>query len=199
MKRKWITLLAPLALVATMFPAAALAQTSATHPSGINARERRQQQRIRQGVRSGELTRREAERIEAREAKTNVDEAYARRSGGRLTAAERLRLQQQLNRNNRVIYKQKHDGQERGEHTESINARQSEQQKRIQQGEQSGALTRSEAERIEARQAKIGVDEAYARQSGGRFTTHERRRIQRELNHSNRAIYRQKHDSQTQH
>lgn len=200
MKQKRTILLGSLALVAaTIFPAATLAQTTSTHPSGIDARERRQQQRIRQGIRSGELTRREAGRLEARQARINVDEAYARRSGGKLTATERRRLQGELNRSNRAIYKQKHDEQERGEHPEGINARQKEQQKRILQGERSGALTEREAKQIEAREAKISVNEAYARQSGGRFTPRERRHIQRELNHSNRAIYRQKHDKQTQH
>lgn len=202
MKQKCTILLGSLALVAaTVFPATTLrAQTAAgTYPSGINARERREQQRIRQGIRSGELTRREAGQLEANQARIRVDEAYARRSGGQLTAAERRRLQGRLNRNSNAIYKQKHDRQERGDHPESINARQKDQQKRILQGERSGSLTRREAARIEAREAKISVNEAYARQSGGQFTSGERRRIQRELNHSNRAIYRQKHDKQTQH
>lgn len=201
MKQKRTILLGSLALAAaTIFPAATVLQaqttTAGTHPSGINARERRQQQRIRQGERSGELTRREAGRLEAGQARINVDEAYARRSGGKLTAAERRRLQGELNRSNRAIYKQKRDEQERGDHPQSINARQREQQERIRQGERSGSLTQREAQRVEAREAKIGVDEAYARQSGGKFTPRERRHIQRELNHSNRAIYRQKHDRQ---
>ncbi|MBO0801203.1 MAG: hypothetical protein J2P31_20480, partial [Blastocatellia bacterium] len=80
---------------------------------GINQRERDQQARIRQGVRSGELTRREAGRLEARQARIRANEAHARRSGGRFTAAERARTQRQLNRSNRQIYSQKHDGQAR--------------------------------------------------------------------------------------
>ncbi len=200
MKYKGITLLALLALVVAIFPTTMLAQTTAkTYPSGINWREVRQQRRIRQGERSGALTRREAARLEAREARLNVHEAYARRSGGRLTAAERRRLQAQLNRNNRAISRQKHDQQGRGTHTQSINERQSDQQKRILQGEHNGSLTESEAKRLEAREAKISVNETYARQSGGRFTPRERRRVQRKLNHSSRAVYRQKHDQQTQH
>jgi len=58
------------------------------------------------------LTRREAGRIEAREARIRVNEAYARRSGGRYTARERARTQRQLNRTSRGIYRQKHDRQE---------------------------------------------------------------------------------------
>lgn len=80
---------------------------------GINQREHNQQARIRQGVRSGELTRRETGRLEARQARIRVNEAYARRSGGKFTAAERSRIQRQLNRSNRQVYRQKHDGQAR--------------------------------------------------------------------------------------
>ncbi len=82
------------------------------HRYGVNARERHQQRRIRQGIRSGELTRREAGRLESREARIRTREAYARRSGGTFTPRERARIQRQLNRENRGIYHQKHDRQE---------------------------------------------------------------------------------------
>jgi len=49
---------------------------------GINSREYREQQRINQGIRSGELTRREARRLEAGLARIRIDERYARSSGG---------------------------------------------------------------------------------------------------------------------
>ena len=93
--------------------APAQAQGRCNHPRPINARERRQQERIRQGERSGELTRREAARLEAEQARIRVDEAYARRSGDGLTAKERARLERELNRSSKDIYKQKHDGQDR--------------------------------------------------------------------------------------
>jgi len=81
-------------------------------PHGINKREYRQQQRINQGIRSGELTRREAERAEAGLAKTKIDERYAK-ADGVVTPRERARLQRDLNRESRLIYRQKHDGQVR--------------------------------------------------------------------------------------
>ena len=93
--------------------AAVPAQAQSRHPRSINARERHQQQRIRQGIRSGELTRREAARLEAQQARIRVAEAYARRSGGGLTPQERARLQHALNRSSRQIYRQKHDRQDR--------------------------------------------------------------------------------------
>ncbi|HEX8069070.1 MAG TPA: hypothetical protein VF546_03900 [Pyrinomonadaceae bacterium] len=102
-------------VAALALPLSAAAQTRAERcrPRGINAREHRQQERIRAGVRSGELTRAEAARLEAEQARIRVYEAYARRSGGELTARERLRLERSLNHSSRDIYRQKHDGQDR--------------------------------------------------------------------------------------
>src|SRR5262252_4706522 len=72
---------------------------------GINHREYNQQQRIRQGVKSGELTRRETERLEAREARIRVDERFARRDG-HVSPRERARLNRELDRTSRDIYRQ---------------------------------------------------------------------------------------------
>ncbi len=116
MKATLYRLLAPATLVvAFVAPLAGTvqAQTVVQHPHSVNARERRQERRIHQGVRSGELTRREAGRLQAREARIRVDEAYARRSGGKFTARERARIQREENRASRRIYRQKHDRQDR--------------------------------------------------------------------------------------
>lgn len=82
-------------------------------PRGINHREYREQQRINQGIRSGELTRREAVRLEQRMARIRTDERYARMTGGGISPRERLRLERELNRESHAIYRQKHDGQDR--------------------------------------------------------------------------------------
>ena len=76
----------------------------------------------------------------------------------------------------------------------SIDRREHHQQLRLRQGIRSGELTRAEARRLEAEQARIRVDERFAK-SGG-FTTEERRRIQNELNKASRDINKQKHDRQ---
>jgi hypothetical protein len=95
-------------MVIALFPVMGMAQGRT-----INDRQRNQQQRIRQGIRSGELTRREAYRVQSRQARIGVREAYARRSGGEFTLRERARIQRQLNRSSRGIYRQKHDRQDR--------------------------------------------------------------------------------------
>jgi hypothetical protein len=81
-------------------------------PHGINKREYQEQRRINQGIRSGELTRREAERLEAGMARIRTDERFAR-ADGTVTPRERARLQRELNRESQGIYHQKHDGQDR--------------------------------------------------------------------------------------
>jgi hypothetical protein len=99
-------------LVAAVFVLGASA-VSMAGPRGINSREYREQHRINQGIRSGELTRREAERLEAGLARIRIDERYARSSGAGISPRERARLDRELNRESRGIYRQKHDGQDR--------------------------------------------------------------------------------------
>jgi len=85
--------------------------TLSAHPS-INQTERREQVRINQGIRSGELTRQEARRLEAEQARIRVDERFAR-ADGNLTSKERERLRNELSHASRDIYHQKHDRQDR--------------------------------------------------------------------------------------
>ena len=98
-------------LVVAVFVLGASA-VSMAGPRGINSREYREQQRINQGIRSGELTRREARRLEAGAARIKIDERFAR-SDGNLSPRERARLNRELNHESRGIYRQKHDGQDR--------------------------------------------------------------------------------------
>jgi hypothetical protein len=78
----------------------------------INQREHREQVRIRQGIRSGELTRPEARRLEAEQARIRVNERFDR-ADGKLTLKEREQLYKQLHHASHDIYRQKHDGQDR--------------------------------------------------------------------------------------
>ena len=82
-------------------------------PRPVNARQNRQERRIEGGIKSGELTRREAGRLAAEQAHLAVLEARARQSGGEFTTRERARLQRELNQSSRHIYRQKHDAPDR--------------------------------------------------------------------------------------
>lgn len=79
--------------------------------------------------------------------------------------------------------------------TPNIDKRQARQERRIQQGVNSGQLTPREAARLEKGQAKVQRMENKAR-ADGTVTAKERARIQREQNKQSRRIARQKHDAQ---
>lgn len=78
----------------------------------VQRRQVNQQQRIKEGVRSGELTRREAVRMEARQARIQHDKKVAK-SDGVVTPEERAKLNREQNAASRRIYREKHDAQKR--------------------------------------------------------------------------------------
>lgn len=76
-----------------------------------------------------------------------------------------------------------------------IDARQANQEQRIQQGVQSGRLTTQEAARLEKGEARI--DKAQARAAAdGTVTSNEQKHLAKMTHQESRAIYRQKHDRQ---
>ena len=83
-------------------------------------------------------------------------------------------------------------------HADSVNDRRHDQRQRIEQGVDSGQLTKREQYRLDGREARLHaqVDRDRSRH-GGHLTPSERRHLERDYNHTSRAIYRQKHDSQT--
>ena len=104
-----------IAVAGLMALAPMVTASAATAPKwqrkGIEARQRHQNARIERGERTGALTYRESERLERQEARIERQEDRYRYSGGRFTAAERARIQRELNRESRRIYREKHDGQ----------------------------------------------------------------------------------------
>ena len=80
--------------------------------------------------------------------------------------------------------------------TRRIDQREANQQKRIEQGEKSGALTKKEAKKLEKGQAHVQKMENKA-VADGKVTAKERERIEHAQNKQSREIYKQKHDKQT--
>ncbi|HYV45454.1 MAG TPA: hypothetical protein VFA20_11360 [Myxococcaceae bacterium] len=91
----------------------ALGMASPALAGELQRREVRQQERIAQGVQSGQLTARETARLERREAHAQNVIARDRVDGGGLTAREAAKDNRMLNRTSRAIYRQKHDAQRR--------------------------------------------------------------------------------------
>ena len=96
-----------LAILTLSLAMPAFAQTATPK---LDQREANQQRRIDQGVNSGQLTGKEAARLEKRADRLNAAEAKAK-SDGVVTKAERARLEREANRNSRVIAREKHDRQ----------------------------------------------------------------------------------------
>jgi len=86
----------------------ASAQTATPH---VTKRQLRQQARIEQGVRSGELTPRETRRLELQQGKIQADKRKAK-ADGVVTPAERAKLAREQNRASRTIYRLKHNERE---------------------------------------------------------------------------------------
>jgi hypothetical protein len=76
-------------------------------------REAKQQQRINDGVASGELTPAETARLEAQQARIKATVAKERADDGRLDAHERAKIERMQDRASRNINRQKHDSQKR--------------------------------------------------------------------------------------
>lgn len=176
------------------FSGAVLAQ------AGTIQRDVNQQNRIEQGLKSGELNTREAARLEREEARVERDQARAMQDG-KLSPAEKARLAREQNRVSRDIYREKHDAQKGDPSSASSQRMQADvqrninQQKRIDQGVASGQLTNREAGRLEGGQAKANRLQARAG-ADGHVTAGEQQRVQRAENRQSRRIHREKHDAQ---
>jgi uncharacterized membrane protein YebE (DUF533 family) len=96
-----------LAVLITAITLPAFAQTATP---GIDRREARQEKRIDQGVKSGQLTPSETAKLEKGKAHVDTMEAKAK-ADGVVTAKERQRIQHAQDVQSRKIHRQKHDRQ----------------------------------------------------------------------------------------
>lgn len=79
-----------------------------TNDPNIQKREQNQEKRIEQGVQSGQLTPKEAGKLEAKQAKIKQDEERMK-ADGKLTKAERKKLKREQNKASEKIYDKKHN------------------------------------------------------------------------------------------
>ncbi len=100
-----------LILAATMLSGAAiLAQETVTpkREAQVEHRANRQQKRIAQGVKSGQLTPKETVNLEQREAKLDKNIAKAE-ADGKITKKEQSQLNKEENKNSKKIFHKKHN------------------------------------------------------------------------------------------
>jgi len=103
---------AVLASALLIAPAAMLAQTPTPGANDYNINQRKvaQQDRIANGVKSGQLTAGETSRLEHQEAGINREERGMRaQDNGHLTKQDRSTLHGQQNQESRRIYRDKHN------------------------------------------------------------------------------------------
>lgn len=84
-----------------------------TFTPGLDGREDHQQERVYEGVQSGQLTPQEFYRLEGEQARIRGAEARMK-ADGRLDPAERARLNGMLDRSSRDIYRAEHNNRMAG-------------------------------------------------------------------------------------
>ncbi len=84
------------------------AQTPSTKTPVAHKRQQTQKHRVRQGVKSGELTAKETGKL-AGEVKENKEAKQAAKADGTVTGAERKEIHKSQNQTSRKIYRAKHN------------------------------------------------------------------------------------------
>ena len=161
----------------------------------VNDRRENQQDRIAQGVQSGQLTPGETSKIENQERGLNGEiRADKAANDGKLTEAEKKRINHQQNGLSKEIYRDKHNAASDHFGNSEVGRREENQQDRIAQGIKSGKLNAGQTANLEGREAGINREiKTDRRYNGGRLTNAERRQVNRQQNHVSKAIYRDKH------
>ena len=183
--------------IGALVSGAALAQGTATTVQ----RDVNQQQRIEQGLQSGQLTTGEAAKLEKQETKVETMQKNALKDGT-LTPAEKARLAKAQNATSASIAAQKHDAQVGNPNSASSKRMQADvqrnvnQQARIEQGVKSGQLTNTEVAKLERGQSHVTGKEAHAG-ANGHVGAAEQANIQAAENNQSARVYDKKHNATT--
>ena len=166
----------------------------------IAQRKENQQDRIANGVKSGQLTAGETANLESKEAAINGETRADRAAnGGKLTSDEKQQINQQQNQLSKQIYNDKHNANTAHYGNNEVGQRRENQQDRIAQGIKSGQLTAGETAKLENQQRGINQQVAADRAAnGGKLTSAEKQQINKEQNAASKNIYNQKHNNRTQ-
>lgn len=169
-------------------------------PGEIAQRKENQQNRIANGVKSGQLTAGETANLESKESAINGETRADRAAnGGKLTGAEKQQVNQQQNQLSKQIYNDKHNANTAHYGNNEVGQRRQNQQNRIAQGIKSGQLTAGETAKLENQQHGINQQVKADRQAnGGKLTQGEKKQVNKEQNAASKNIYNKKHNANTQ-
>jgi hypothetical protein len=207
---KWTVLLAAVLLLGTVSVGQDNSSTSTSTKSTTTApapgptiaqRKENQQDRIANGVKSGQLTAGETANLETKEAAINGETRADRAAnGGKLTTAEKQQINKQQNQLSKQIYNDKHNANTAQYGNNKVGQRRENQQDRIAQGIKSGQLTAGETAKLENQQRGINQQvKADRAANGGKLTPGEKSQINKEQNAASKNIYNKKHNLNTQH
>ena len=170
------------------------AQGKAYQPNG---REANQDQRISNGLKTGQMTSGEASRATAQQSRIDSQVSADRAAnGGKLTQQQRQQVNNEQNRASQNIYDKNHNGNTIAPN--AVDNREANQQQRQANGLRTGQDTSAEAARANARQA--GVDQQVHNDrtaNGGALNQQQRQQVNREQNANSNQVYNQKHNNQT--
>jgi hypothetical protein len=178
-------------------PATQSSATTTPNKPAINQRKTDQQDRIANGVQSGQLTAGETKNLESKEQGLNKEENNMRsQDDGHLTAADRSKINGQQNAISKDIYQDKHNANTAHYGQGEIGQRKQRQQDRIAQGIRSGQLTAGETKNLENKEQGINRETRGMRQAnGGKLTQADKRAVNQQQNKVSRQIYNKKHNS----
>ena len=208
---KWTVLPAAVLLLGTAAaaqdtntPSTPTQGTTTTAPAAkptIAQRKETQQDRIANGVQSGQLTAGETSKLETKEAAINGETRADRAAnGGKLTTAEKQQINKQQNQLSKQIYNDKHNANTAKYGNNQVGQRRENQQDRIAQGIKSGQLTAGETAKLENQQKGINQQvKADRAANGGKLTPGEKKQVNKEQNAASKNIYNKKHNANTQH
>jgi hypothetical protein len=181
-------------------PATQPATPAAKPDPSIAQRKENQQDRIANGVKSGQLTAGETANLETKEAAINGEtKADRAANGGKLTPAEKTQINKQQNGVSKQIYQDKHNAKTANTGKSEVGQRQENQQDRIAQGVKSGQLTAGETAKLENQQKGINQQvKADRAANGGKLTPGEKTQVNKEQNAASKNIYNKKHNAKTQ-
>jgi len=174
--------------------------STAPAPGTVGERKENQQDRIANGIQSGQLTAGETKNLETKEAGLNKEEHTMRsEDDGHLTAADREKLNNQQNHLSNQIYDDKHNANTAHYGNNEVGDRRENQQDRIAQGVKSGQLTPGETAKLENQQQGINREDAGMRQAnGGKLTNADKKALNQQQNQASKNIYNKKHNARRQ-
>ena len=164
---------------------------------GIRTRIQESKQKIEQGIERGTLNRHEADKLNG-ELGSILNKIDRMKADGYLSQGERDTINNDLDRLDRDIFKEKHDSvatvpAAQVDWRGGIRSRIQASRQKIDQGIERGTLNRQEARKLNKELGKI-LNKIDRMKSDGRLSQGERERINSDLDRLDRDIFKEKHD-----